>query len=336
VEPAASASIRAHPWFHVSGFIRVDSCRFVVSIPLVAVVPRWVDPWFHPPRLPMMRDRFKIGRAAVFAVLAGYFIWVVAPMLWVAASSLKSDAEIFYAPLSPPGSDGLQWDNFSRAWMGAHFGAYFGSSVLVTVVSVAGILLFGSMAAYALSRFFHPLGRITYWLFLAGLMIPAQLSIVPLFFELRAAGLLNSLAGLILVYIANGLPFAIFILAGFFRGLPRTFYEAAVIDGCSDAGAFWRVILPLARPGLVTVAIFQFIGIWKEYFYAFMFLSGGGPDPVKTLPLGLANLSIAAQFRTDYGMLFAGLVIVTVPVLVFYLFVQRHLIKGITAGALKG
>jgi ABC-type glycerol-3-phosphate transport system permease component len=167
-------------------------------------------------------------------------------------------------------------------------------------------------------------------------MIPAQLSIVPLFFELRAIGLLNSLAGLVLVYIANGLPFAIFILAGFFRGLPRTFYEAAIIDGCSDAAAFWRVILPLARPGLITVAIFQFIGVWKEYFYAFMFLNGGGPDAARTLPLGLANLAITSQYRTDYGMLFAGLVIVTLPILVFYLFVQKHLIKGITAGALKG
>lgn len=282
------------------------------------------------------RSRSEIGRFAVQIVLAAYLAWVVLPMVWVAASSLKSDVEIFHDPLSPLGRDGLKWDNFARAWRGAHFGEYFLSSVVVTGASVVGILVLGSMAAYALSRFFHPLGRVAYWLFLAGLMIPAQLSIIPLFFELRELGLLNSLAGLVLVYIANGLPFAIFILAGFFRGLSRTFYEAALVDGCSEASAFWRVILPLARPGLVTVAIFQFIGIWKEYFYAFMFLSGGGPDSAKTLPLGLANLSVASQFRTDYGMLFAGLVIVSVPILGVYLLVQRHLIKGITAGALKG
>jgi N-acetylglucosamine transport system permease protein len=282
------------------------------------------------------RGSFRLGSATVYAVLLAYLAWVVLPMLWVAASSLKSDAEILHDPLSPLGRDGFQWGNFARAWSGAHFGQYFASSVFVTFASVGGILLLGSMAAYALSRFFHPLGRITYWLFLAGLMIPAQLSIIPLFFELRALGLLNSLFGLILVYIANGLPFAIFILAGFFRGLPKTFYEAAVVDGCSDAGAFWRVILPLARPGLITVAIFQFIGVWKEYFYAFMFLSGGGPDAARTLPLGLANLAITSQYRTDYGMLFAGLVIVTLPIFLFYAVVQKHLIKGITAGALKG
>jgi ABC-type glycerol-3-phosphate transport system permease component len=282
------------------------------------------------------RNRRSLGRAAVVLLLGGYLAWVVAPMLWVAASSLKSDAEIFHDPLSPLGRDGLQWSNFARAWTGGHFRDYFASSVFVTFTSVAGIVLLGSMAAYALSRFFHPLGRIAYWVFLAGLMIPAQLSVVPLFFELNALGLLDSLWGLVLVYVANGLPFAVFILAGFFRSLPRTFYEAAVVDGCGDAGAFWRVMLPLARPGLATVAIFQFIGIWKEYFYAFMFLSGGGPESPRTLPLGLANLAIAAQFRTDYGMLFAGLVIVALPILVFYLVVQRHVIKGITAGALKG
>jgi ABC-type glycerol-3-phosphate transport system permease component len=279
---------------------------------------------------------FRIGRAAIYAALIAYLAWTVLPMLWVAGSSLKSDAEIFHQPLSPPGRDGLQWGNFARAWGEGRFAGYFASSVAVTVASVGGILFLGSMAAYALSRFFHPLGRVVYWLFLAGLMIPAQLSIVPVFFQLRALGLLNSLIGLVIVYIANGLPFAIFILAGFFRGLPRTFYEAAVVDGCSDAGAFWRVMLPLARPGLVTVAIFQFIGIWKEYFYAFMFLSGGGPDAPRTLPLGLANLAITSQYQSDYGMLFAGLMIVTVPILVFYLLVQKQLIKGITAGALKG
>jgi ABC-type glycerol-3-phosphate transport system permease component len=187
-----------------------------------------------------------------------------------------------------------------------------------------------------LTRFYHPAGRAAFWLFLAGLMIPAQLTIVPLFFEWRTLGLLNSRPGLILVYTANGLPFAIFILAGFFRSLPRTLYEAAVIDGCSEAGAFWRVLLPLARPGLVTVAIFQFIGIWKEYFFAFMLASGDETGGARTLPLGLANLSITAQYRTDYGMLFAGLVLVTIPLLLVYVALQRHIVRGVTAGALKG
>ncbi|MDE3083774.1 MAG: carbohydrate ABC transporter permease, partial [Verrucomicrobiota bacterium] len=198
------------------------------------------------------------------------------------------------------------------------------------------IVLLGAMAAYALARFRHPVGGALFWLFLAGLMIPAQLSVVPLFFELRSLGLLNSRLGLILVYVANGLPFAIFILAGFFRTLPRTLYEAAQVDGCDEAAAFWRVLLPLVRPGLVTVAIFQFIAVWKEYFFAFMLTSGATGAEVRTLPLGLANLAITSQYHTDYGELFAGLVIVTIPILIVYLALQRYIVKGITAGAVKG
>lgn len=288
------------------------------------------------PTAPSPRRRPAVGRGLIFVVLASYLAWVVMPMVWVAYSSLKPDDAISRDAFALPSPDHLAWDNYARAWREAHFGGYFLNSVLVTTTSVAGILLFGSMAAYALSRFRHPLGNVAYGLFLAGLMIPVQLSIVPLFFELRSLGLLNSRLGLILVYIANGLPFAIFILANFFRALPKSLYEAAVVDGCTETGAFWRVMLPLAKPGLITVAIFQFIGIWKEYFFAFMFTSGSPTETVRTLPLGLANLSLAAQYGNDYGILFAGVVVVTVPILLIYLALQRHLVKGVTAGALKG
>jgi ABC-type glycerol-3-phosphate transport system permease component len=278
----------------------------------------------------------KITRVLMFAVLAAHLLWVVYPMVWVAYSSLKDDEAIFREAFALPEWDGLRTENYARAWKEARFGEYIFNSVWITGVSVSLIVLLGAMAAYALARFYHPLGRGVFWLFLAGLMIPVQLSIVPLFFELKALGLLNSRLGLILVYTANGLPFAIFILAGFFKSLPRSLYEAAVVDGCSEASAFWRVMLPLARPGLVTVAIFQFIGVWKEYFFAFMLTSGEAGEAVRTLPLGLANLSITSQYRSDYGMLFAGLVIVTVPILVVFVALQKQLVKGVTAGALKG
>ena len=269
-------------------------------------------------------------------VLLGYAVWVVFPMVWVAYSSLKDDAAIFRDTFALPSVGALHAENYVHAWREARFGDYFFNSVLVTTTSVALIVLLGAMTAFALARFYHPLGRAVFWLFLAGLMIPAQLAVVPLFFELRELGLLNSRLGLILVYTANGLPFAIFILAGFFRSLPRSLYEAAVIDGCGEFAAFWRVLLPLARPGLVTVAIFQFIGVWKEYFFAFMLVSGDPAGGARTLPLGLANLSITAQYRSDYGMLFAGIVLVTIPILIVYLFLQKQIVKGVAAGALKG
>ncbi|MGH7995326.1 MAG: carbohydrate ABC transporter permease [Opitutaceae bacterium] len=279
---------------------------------------------------------FRLSQPIVFAAIAGYALWLVFPMVWVAYSSLKPDAAIFTRTFAPPALGDLRFGNYAHAWRQAHFGEYFLNSVGVTVISVGLIVFLGAMAAYALARFSHPLGRAAYWLFLAGLMIPAQLAVVPLFFELRSIGLLNTRPGLVLVYTANGLPFAVFILAGFFRSLPRALYEAAVIDGCGEFGAFRRVVLPLARPGLVTVAIFQFIGVWKEYFFAFMLLGGDTSGRAKTLPLGLANLSITAEYRTDYGMLFAGLVMVTVPILIVYLLLQRHIVKGVAAGALKG
>ncbi len=278
----------------------------------------------------------RLSRALVLATLSGYAAWVVFPMLWLGYSSLKDDRSIFNDTFTPPALGSLHFENYGHAWREAHFREYFLHSVVVTGTSVALIVALGAMAAYALARFYHPVGRAVFWLFLAGLMIPAQLAIVPLFFELRGMGLLDSRLGLILVYTANGLPFSIFILAGFFRALPRALYDAAVIDGCGEFTAFWRVLLPLARPGLVTVAIFQFIGVWKEYFYAYMLLGGDTAGDARTLPLGLANLSIASLFRSDYGMLFAGLVLVTIPILVVYLLLQRRIVKGVAAGALKG
>ena len=205
----------------------------------------------------------RFSRSVALAALLGYSAWLVFPMVWVAYSSLKADDAIFRDTFALPAMSDLRTDNYARAWSNAHFGAYFMNSVVVTGASVTFIVSLGAMAAYALARFSHPAGRVVFGLIMAGLTIPAQLAVVPLFFELRALGLLNSRIGLILVYTANGLPFAIFILAGFFRSLPRSLYEAAVVDGCGEFSAFWRVLLPLAKPGLVTVAIFQFIGIWR-------------------------------------------------------------------------
>jgi len=280
--------------------------------------------------------RFRIPRGLAFLAIAGYSALLVFPMVWVAYSSLKGDDAIFRHTFALPSAGALETGNYARAWRQARFGDYFVNSVVVTGASVALILAMGAMAAYALARFAHPAGRLVFGLIVAGLTIPAQLAIVPLFFELRGAGLLNSRTGLVLVYTANGLPFAVFVLAGYFRSLPRSLYEAAVVDGCGEFSAFWRVLLPLARPGLATVAIFQFIGIWREYFLAFMLVSGDAAGSARTLPLGLANLSIAAEYRTEYGMLFAGIVLVTLPILLVYVALQRQIVRGIAAGALKG
>jgi ABC-type glycerol-3-phosphate transport system permease component len=153
---------------------------------------------------------------------------------------------------------------------------------------------------------------------------------------MKSMGLLGTLHGLLLAYVASGLPFAVFVLTGFFRSLPASLHESAVIDGANELQAFWHIMRPLAKPGLVTVAIFSFLGTWNEFFMAFIFLSGEGATRFRTLPLGLANIAIVSQYRTDWGMAFAGLVMAMLPALLAYSLLQKHLTKGITLGALKG
>jgi len=272
----------------------------------------------------------------IYTVLIGYLGVVVYPMIWLLYTSLKTDRDIFLEPFTLPAWDNLQWVNFSEAWTKGFFGEYFLNSALVTTSTVALSLLFAAMAAYALSRFRFAGARPLFYYFLAGLMIPLQLAIVPLFFQMRDIGLLNSRLGLLMVYIAFGMPFAVFILAGFFKSLPSGLHESALMDGAGELRAFWSIMLPLARPGLITVGIFSFLSTWNEFFMAFMFLSGEGSQSLRTLPLGLANITIVSQYRSDWGMAFAGLVLMMLPTMVVYALLQRHLTKGITVGALKG
>ncbi|HJP33395.1 MAG TPA: carbohydrate ABC transporter permease [Candidatus Latescibacteria bacterium] len=272
----------------------------------------------------------------IYCILILYTCVVVFPMTWLLYTSLKTDRDIFLDPFSLPDLGDLQWMNFANAWTKGHFGDYFFNSIVLTVTTVTLSVFVAAMAAYALSRFRFPGARPLFFYFLAGLMIPLQLAIVPLFFQMKQIGLLNSRLGLLIAYVAFGMPFAIFILTGFFKSLPSSLHESALIDGCGELRAFWSVMLPLARPGLITVGIFSFLGTWNEFFMAFMFLSGEGSEALRTLPLGLANITIVSQYRSDWGMAFAGLVLMMMPTLLVYSVLQQHLTKGITVGALKG
>ena len=277
-----------------------------------------------------------LGKAFAYAVLIALSLVAAVPLFWLFTSSLKSDQQIFLHPMSLPEMSNLQWDNFSRAWTQGRFGRYFGNSVMVGLATVTLTVFASATAAYALARFRFRGSRPMLFFFLAGLMLPLQLSIVPLFFEMKWLNLLNSRIGLVTAYVAFGLPFGIFVLTGFFKTLPSSLYESALIDGAGEFRAFWSIMLPTVKPGLVTVAIFSFLGAWNEFFMAFMFLSGGDSESVRTLPLGLANLTIVSQFRSDWGMAFAGLTLMILPTLVAYCFLQAQITRGITAGAVKG
>lgn len=238
--------------------------------------------------------------------------------------------------------------NYRKAWVESNFSRFFFNSLWVTGWSLFGTLALAAMAAYVLARFEFRGNRWLFLFFISGMMIPAQLLLIPVFFEfswlsdvgtrfLEPFGLrfqlYDSHFGLILLYIALSLPFTILVLSGFFKSLPGALREAAIMDGCGEYRTFWHVMLPLAKPGLITAAIFNFLGIWNEYIFALVFVNT--PEK-KTLPLGLASVSIQAQYKTDFGLMFAGLVIVVVPTLLVYVFLQRQLTQGITTGALKG
>lgn len=307
--------------------------------------------------------RRGLGKAALYVTLGTWLIAVVFPLLWVFMNSVRSSQEIFENPFRTPwlitGSPHADdtsvpspWtaakQNFVSAWVKSNFSSYFYNSVIVTGVSLAGILLISAMAAYVIAKFEFRGNRAIFLYFISGMMIPAQLVLVPLFFQftemshaltrlLAAFGLEvqlhDSLSGLIVLYIALSLPFTILMLTGFFKSLPGALREAGIIDGCSEYAVFRRIMLPLAKPGLVTAAIFNFLGLWNEYLFALVFVNASAK---KTLPLGLASVSIQAQYKTDFGLMFAGLVIVMLPTLLVYLLLQRQLTRGITLGALKG
>lgn len=260
-----------------------------------------------------------------------YAIIVIYPMLWLVTASLKTSIELFQSPWALPNE--AKWANYVKAWTEAGIGQYFANSVFVTAVSMFFILLIGSMAAYALARFVFPGSGAVYTTFVSGMMFPVFLSVVPLFLLLRNLGIWNSYFGLITAYVAYSLSFTVFIMTGFFKTLPGELAEAGLIDGCSHFTAFWRIMLPLAKPGLITAGIFNFFGIWNEYPLALVIIADSN---LRTLPLGIANLMMVQHYETDWGALFAGLVMVMLPTLIVYMFFQRQITAGLTAGALKG
>jgi N-acetylglucosamine transport system permease protein len=261
------------------------------------------------------------------------FAWAVVtalPLLWAVVSSLKTDQEILNEPWAPPSS--LHFENWSRAWTAASIGRYFFNSLIVVGGALVLTMLLGSLVAYALARYRFRGNRFIYYTFVAAMFFPVFLALVPLFFVVRQLGLLGTYHGLILVYAAYAVPFTVFFLHAFFRTLPEEVAEAAVLDGCSHSAVFFRVMLPLARPGLVAVGIFNFLGLWNQYLIPLVL----NPDPDRyVLAQGLAALSVSQGYRSDWSGLFAGLTIAMLPVLIAYVAFQRHIRAGMTAGAVR-
>jgi len=262
-------------------------------------------------------------------LLAANALLVVLPMVFMVLSSLKTTREIFRDPFGFPAT--LRWDNYAQLWSAAHFAVYFRNSVVVTVLSMALLLVTGTPAAYALGRYAFRGNDLIFLYFLSGIMVPIRLAVIPLFIMMRDLRLLDTFGSLVLVYAASGLPSTVFILTGFFRSLPQDLDNAARIDGAGELGILWRVLLPLVRPALAIVTVYNIIPIWNDFFFPLVFIHA---DALKTLPLGLTVFF--GEYQTNWALLFAGLTLAAAPVLLLYIVLSQQFIKGLTAGAIKG
>jgi N-acetylglucosamine transport system permease protein len=263
-------------------------------------------------------------------LLAVWTIIVIVPFLWVVLSSFKTTKEILASPFSLPAH--WQLDNYAHAWTDAGIRQFFLNTVIVVGAALVLVMLLGSMCAYVLARFTFPGSRSIYYLMLAGLTFPIFLAIVPLFFILKNLGLINTLPGLIMVYVAFALPFTVFFLYAFFRTLPDDVYEAALIDGAGEWRTFFRIMLPMARPGMAAVAIFNFLGLWNQFLLPVAL----NTDQSKyVLTQGMASFASQAGYAVDFGALFAAVVITVVPVLIVYVIFQRRLEGSVSRGTFR-
>ncbi|MBT2542558.1 carbohydrate ABC transporter permease [Streptomyces sp. ISL-44] len=266
--------------------------------------------------------------------LALWAIMIVLPLIWLALGAFKTDAQIGGSALSWPAN--WHFDAFGRAWEKG-IGGYFANTFIVLVFSVPLTMLFGSMAAYVLARYPFTGNRIIYYFFVSGAMFPVFLALVPLFFMVKRFDMLNTYQGLILVYIAYSMPFTVFFMHSFFRTLPTAIYEAAVIDGASDTRIFFQVMLPMAKPGLISVGIFNVLGQWNQYILPAVLMqpqTSGEPERYM-LTQGLVQLQYQMGYETDLPVLFAGATIAIIPMLAVYLSFQRQIQAGLTSATLK-
>lgn len=260
-------------------------------------------------------------------------IWVViicAPLLWVLMSSFKTTQQIFGSPFTLPTS--LNFDNYVSAWTTASIGTYFFNTVIVVASALVIVMLLGAMCAYYLARYEFRGSKIIYYLMLAGLTFPIFLAVVPLFQTLRSIGLLNTFPGLIITYVAFALPFTVFFLYAFFRTLPKEVAEAAMIDGAGPWRIFFTIMLPMARPGMASVAIFNFLGLWNQFLLPIALNTNSAHY---VLSQGMASFASQAGYSVNFGALFAAVVITVLPVLVTYIIFQRQLQGSVSPGLLK-
>jgi ABC-type glycerol-3-phosphate transport system permease component len=276
------------------------------------------------------RRRRWLGALGLYVLLIALVVPAVFPFYWMAISSIKPEAELFAVnPTLAPGTFSAEF--YTRLLVGTPFWRYFLNSLIVAGLTMALVCVVAVFAAYALARFRFA-GREPFALsLLIGQMFPSVLLAIPLFVIMSQLGLLDSYVALVIAYLTFALPFTTWMLRGYFMTVPEDLEEAAMIDGCSRMGAMARITLPLAAPGIAATAILGFMLAWNDYLFAAILLN---QEELKTLPIGLSGY--ISPWKIDYGVLMSGSVMATIPVVLFFILVQRYIIAGLTAGAVKG
>lgn len=262
----------------------------------------------------------------------GLLVWAlisILPLIYMLSASLQSNQEIYQSVHLIP--QHLNWDNYVQAWQQANFGTYFGNSVIYTVSIVLGTLAISTTSAYAFARLEFPGKNLAYYLFLIFLIIPIPGVFIPLYVLLVNLHLVDTRLGYILPMINSSLPVAIFILRSFFEDVPKELEEAALIDGAGTFRIYWNIAMPLAMPAIATVTIFTALGAWNEFLLALIVFSKQNLMP---LQVGLQNFQ--GTYFSQYALMMAATAITTIPIVILYFCMQKYIIKGIMAGALKG
>lgn len=270
-----------------------------------------------------------LEQAVVQLILLAWTVVVLFPLGTAVLNSLKPNlGEVYRAPFALPSV--WSWDNFAKAWLGAHFDAYFLNSVIIAVSCVVIVSLCASSTAFVIVRMPFRGSGLLFGCFMLGVIIPIRLALAPLFSIVKALGLLDSLLGVILVQSASMMPVAVFILTSFLRAVPSELEDAAKMDGALPFEIYWRVVLPLVRPAVATVALLTFVQSWNEYFLPLIFL-----HTESLFPITLGMVQFRSQFSVQWHLMFAGILIMLVPTIVAFLLASRQFIEGLTQGGVK-
>ena len=267
-------------------------------------------------------------KALIYVFLLGLTFVNLYPILVLTLSSFKTTPEIFMRPFSLPKV--WKFSNYVEAWNKANFASFFKNSIIVTTLSLASIVFVSSMAAYVIARFEFRGKRFLFLYLIAGLALPVRLAIIPIFVLIRNLHLQDTYASLVLVYTGGGIAFSMFLLVNFFKSLPRELEDSAKIDGAGPFRIYWSIDMPLLKPAIATVIIFNFVDIWNDFFFPLILIN---KDSLKTIPLGIQ--AFYGEYGVQWDLLFAGLNISVIPVLLIFVVMSRQFIAGLTEGAIK-